>query len=136
MPGRHYQLQVARSGLRLEVAFGSLNSAPIIQGPGAPTYRPSNWRFDVVPNGFYLIVNRNSALCLDAGPASVRVVIYQRSCGVGASTHWAVRQIGAPGEFRVTGQSLCVIGDLTFSAVPLVSDISACDMRFRLLAVN
>jgi hypothetical protein len=39
---------------------------------------------------------------------------------------------------RITGLSLCIIGDLTFSAVPLVSDAetSSCDKRFRLVPVT
>jgi hypothetical protein len=72
----------------------------------------------------------------------VRLVIFQGSCGIGGNANWTLRPVGSAGDFwvtnRITGLSLCIIGDLTFSAVPLVSDAetSSCDKRFRLVPVT
>ena len=141
-PGVQYYLQNVNSGLRMEVAFASTAvGAPIIQGGGTSTTLQAHWRFAPVTVGFYQIINRRSGLCLNVGPASVRLVIRQNSCtSLVTFTHWTLTE-NSTGNFTITGrtssQSLCMIGDLTFSAVPLVSDAanSSCDKRFRLVPV-
>lgn len=140
LPG-HYQIWAADSSMRLEVALGSTGFQAIIQATAASTYQPSNWRFVEVGVNLYQIVNRNSGLCLHGGEPSVRMVIYQNSCGSGNVTHWT-RTIRPNGRSvftnRVTNFSLCIIGDLTWPGVPLVSDSqnSSCVKEFRLVAVS
>ncbi len=143
-PGQYYRMQVVRSGLHLEVAFASTDFAPIIQAPGAPNYRPSNWRFDAVDGGLYRIVNRNGGNCLRGGSASVRLVINQNTCNTSINDlHWTLTPTppSSTDTFRVTnrtsGLSLCIIGNLTFAAVPLVSDLQgSCDQRIKLIPVS
>jgi hypothetical protein len=140
-PGQLYYLQNVTTGLRLQVASGSTQAgAPIVQGGGSATTLHAHWRFaPVAGTGFYQIVNRRSGSCVNAGGPSVRVVIRQNSCtGQVSFTHWTVNPTGSNYTItsRTSGQSLCIIGDLNLSNVPLVSDTTpGCDYRFTLIPV-
>lgn len=143
---RYYQMQVVHSGLRLEVAFGATGpGAPIIQGPSGPSYIPSHWQFQPVDNGFFRIRNRNSAdKCLISN-GSVRQVIRQNVCNFAQQqfVRWKLTQLVGTNTYKITAQSgglaLCIIGDLTFGGVPLVSDADngvSCDQRIQLIDVG
>lgn len=140
-PGQQYYLQNVTTDLRLQVAFASTAAgAPIIQGGASSTTLQAHWRFaPVAGTSFYQIINRRSGQCINVGPASVRVVIRQNTCtSLVNFTHWTVNPIGS--NYTITGrtsnQSLCIIGDLNFASVPLVSDTTpSCDYRFTLIPV-
>ncbi|GIJ44123.1 hypothetical protein Val02_10090 [Virgisporangium aliadipatigenens] len=140
-PGQLYYLQNVTTGLRVQVASGSTAAgAAIVQGTASATTTQAHWRFAPVEGtSFYQIVNRRSGLCMDAGAASVRVVIRQSSCvNLPTFTHWTVGTAGTNHTMtgRRSGQGLCVIGDLNLSNVPLVSDVTpSCDYRFTLIPV-
>ena len=138
------QMKVVRSGLRLEVAFGSKGpGAPIIQANARPSYTPSNWVLDPVGN-FFRIRNRNSNMCLIDNGVSVRKVILQNTCDFNQQQFvlWKFTPVAGTDTYQISSQNsglaLCIIGDLTFSAVPLVSDLAtgvSCDQRIQLMRV-
>lgn len=138
-PGQLYYLQNVTTALRLQVASGSTAAgAAIVQGAASATTTQAHWRFaPVAGTNFFQIVNRKSGLCVNAGAASVRVVIRQNSCAsLPNFTHWTVNPVGANYTItgRLSGQSLCIIGDLNLGNVPLVSDTTpGCDYRFTLI---
>ncbi len=141
-PGQYYQMRARSSGLRLEVAFASTGLAPVIQASSPSGYRPSHWRFESINTSFYRIINRNSGNCLRGSSAGVRTVIYQAPCqGGNIFDEWRLTQTGSDYEIsqREFGWSLCIIGDLTFGGVPLVSESpgsSLCNKRFTLIPVS